>query len=81
MLYALIPHAARSHEDFRYFANFAMAEQAVFLAAQGYERTGHDPDWCILIAYDGVDELRPVFLYSVIASDRLRRDPYPSPSP
>lgn len=81
MHYVLIPHAARSYEDFRHFATFAMAEQAVFLAAQGFEILGQDPDWCILIAYDGVDELRPVFLYTIIAPDRLHREPYPSPSP
>jgi hypothetical protein len=81
MLYILIPHQAKSQEDFRYFTTFAMAEQSIFLAAKGYESRGDDPDWCVLIAYDGVDELRPVFVYSVLASDRLRRDPYPSPSP
>jgi hypothetical protein len=81
MLYILVPHQARSQDDIRYFATFSMAEQAVFLAAQGYARSGEDPDWCVLLAYDGVDELRPVFVYSLVAVDRLRRDPYPSPSP
>jgi hypothetical protein len=81
MLYMLIPHTAKSYEDFHLFTTFAMAEQQVFLTARAYERTGQDPDWCYLIAYEGTDELRPVFLYSVLTSDRLRRDPYPSPSP
>jgi hypothetical protein len=80
-LYMLIPHQARSNEDVRYFTTFASAEQSVFLAAQGYASRGEDPDWCTLVAYDGVDELHPVFLFTIIAPDRLRRDPYPSPSP
>jgi hypothetical protein len=81
MLYVLIPHQARSYEDFRFFTTFAFAEQSIFLTARGYQSQGQDPDWCVLIAYEGTDELRPVFIYSVSAADRLRRDPYPSPSP
>ncbi len=80
MIYVLIPHAARSYQDYRLFTTFAMAEQQIFLVARGYEREGRDPDWCSLIAYEGVDELQPVFLYSVIAYDRLHRESYPSPS-
>jgi hypothetical protein len=80
MIYVLIPHTARTYEDYRLFTTFAMAEQQIFMVAGAYEREGRDPDWCCLIAYDGVDEVQPVFLYSVIASDRLHREPYPSPS-
>jgi hypothetical protein len=81
MIYLLVPHAARSEIDFRFFLTFSAAEQAVLVAAQWYETRGEDPHWCTLIAYDGIDELRPVFLYSLVGSDHLQRDPYPSPSP
>jgi hypothetical protein len=80
MFYVLIPHRAITHEDYRMFTTFAAAEQAVFGPAKWYELNGGDPDWCILIAYDGIDEVRPVLLYRVIASDRLAREPYPIPS-
>lgn len=81
MIYVLVPHRAQSRADVRYFTTFACAEQAVFLAAQGYASQGEDPDWCTLTAYEGVDELHPVFLYTLIAPGRLHREPYPSPSP
>ncbi len=81
MLYVLIPHRGISSEDFRMFTSFAIAEQAIFTAAKWFEQAGGDPDWCCLICYEGLDELRPVFVYKVIASDRLSREPYPSPSP
>ena len=80
MLYILIPHNAGSYEDFRMFTSFASAEQQIFLAARGYELLGEDPDWCCLVGYEGTDELRPVFLYTLVGPSHLRRDPYPSPS-
>ena len=80
MLFVLIPHEARNEEDFRFFLTFSSAEQVVLLTAKGFEQLGQDPSWCYLIGYDGVDELRPVFLYTV-SGGRLQRDPFPSPSP
>jgi hypothetical protein len=80
MFYVLIPHRAMTYEDYRMFVTFAAAEQAVFGPAKWYELNKGDPDWCTLIAYEGIDELRPVFLYRIIASDRLAREPYPIPS-
>ncbi len=62
------------------FVSFAAAEQAIFGPAIWYQLNRGDPDWCVLIAYEGIDELRPVFLYRVLAPDRLSREPYPSPS-
>jgi hypothetical protein len=81
MLFVLIPHEARDVEDFRFFLNFPSAEQVILRAAQGFEHEGRNPDWCYLIAYDGTDELLPVFLYTLVGSVHLHRQPYPSPSP
>lgn len=81
MLFVLVPHESRNEEDFRFFMTYSSAEQAVFLAARGLEQMKRNPDWCYLIAYDGVDELRPVFLYTLVGSSHLQRDPFPSPSP
>lgn len=81
MLYVLIPHRAESSDDFRFFVTFGVAEQIIFTAARGYAATGADPDWCTLVAYYGTDELQPAFIYTIITVDRLRRDPFPSPSP
>jgi hypothetical protein len=80
MLFVLIPHNARSYEDFRIFTSFASAEQQIFLAAHGYKRLGEDPDWCSLIGYEGTDEVHPVFLYTLVGGTHLHREPYPSPS-
>jgi hypothetical protein len=81
MLFVLIPHAARNEGDFRFFLSFSAVEQAAFVTAKGFEQSGVSPEWCYVIAYDGVDELHPVFLYTLVGSGYLQRDPYPSPSP
>jgi hypothetical protein len=32
-----------------------------------------NPNWCDLIAYDGLDELLPVFSYTIVDDQYLRR--------
>lgn len=81
MLYIIVPHTTSTWENLRIFTSFSAAESAIFIAARGYLKEGHDPDWCYLVAYDGTDELFPVYLYTIVAPDRLRRYPYPNPSP
>lgn len=81
MLYVLIPHRATRFEEFRYFSSFAAVEQAAILAARGFEKEGHDPDWCCILAYEGMDELSPMFFYRLVGSTRLVREKWPSPSP
>ena len=78
MIYLLIPHEGKT---IRIFTTYAGAEQAILRSARGFEREGHDPDWCILIAYDGTDELYPMFVYSLVGSSHLAREDFPSPSP
>ena len=81
MLFVLIPHRATTHDAFRFFTSYSAMEQAVLLAAKGFELGGFDPDWCCVVAYDGMDELYPAFLYTLLGSDKLRREKWPSPSP
>jgi hypothetical protein len=81
MLFVVIPHSGGSYEDFRFFSTFSSAEQAILLAAKGFERSRQNPDWCYMVGYDGIDELHPVFLYTITATLQLYREPYPSPSP
>ena len=80
MIYVIIPHIDHIWEHCRVFTNFSAAEQAVLRAAYGYLREGRSPDWCVLVGYDGTDELLPVFLYSV-ENMRLVRETFPTPSP
>lgn len=81
MIYLLIPHRAATTDDVRLFATYGAAEQVILTAARDYARKGHHYDWCNLIAYDGIDELRPVFVYTVSTPNHLHRERFPSPSP
>lgn len=80
MIYMLVPHEARSWEDFRMFTSYSAAEQIILHTARALSREGHSPDWCSLIAYEGLDEIHPVFVYSIVAG-RLLREKWVSPSP
>jgi hypothetical protein len=81
MLYVLIPHRAQGQEDVRFFTSFGAGEQAMHQGAAGYVREGHGFDWAILMAYEGTDELFPIFLYTLATPTRLHRERVPSPSP
>lgn len=80
MIYLLIPHRAVSWEDFRFFLTYSAAEQQVLQTAVALAREGRQEDWCTLVGLDGVDEVRPYFVYT-LEGGRLRRDSWPSPSP
>lgn len=55
MIYVLVPRGKSGWEDIRVFATFSAAED-VMKRGEG--------DWCFTIAFDGIDELGPVFLYT-----------------
>lgn len=80
MIYVVIPHAHQIWEDCRMFTTFAAAEQMVLRVARGYLRERGNPDWCVLVGYEGTDELVPTFLYT-IQNMRLIRETFPTPSP
>ena len=81
MLYIVVPHRALTHDSMRFFTSYSAVEQAVLTAAKGFELGGFDPDWCCVIGYEGIDELHPVFLYTLRGSEKLVREKWPSPSP
>jgi hypothetical protein len=81
MIYVLVPHAGRSLEDSHFFTSFSLVEQRFLAVARSYHEENKDPDWGFIVAYEGIDQLYPVFLYTLVGTDRLRREPYPSPSP
>ncbi len=80
MLYMIIPHAAKNWIHLRMFPNYAAAEHIALTVARAIELEGHCPDWCEIVAYEGLDELRPVFVYTLVGSQRLHREPWPTPS-
>lgn len=55
MIYMLVPRGGAEWEDIRLFSTFSAVED-VMNRVKG--------DWCFTIAFDGMDELKPVFLYS-----------------
>jgi len=80
MLYMLVPRSARSWSHFRMFLTYASAEQTALTVARGIVKEGRNPDWCEIVAYDGVEELQPVFVYTLVGADYLRREEWPTPS-
>jgi hypothetical protein len=70
MIYVLIPHVGGSP---RYFTTYASAEQAVVSMARALKAHTIDPNWCKLIAYDGLEELSAVFLYTLVGDSYLQR--------
>jgi hypothetical protein len=65
----LIPRGGAEWEDTRLFSSFSAVEQAM--------KKGHY-DWCFAIAFDGIDELLPVYLYH-FKNGAIVREPIPSP--
>jgi hypothetical protein len=65
MIYLLVPTGNPEWEDMRIFTTFSAVEQVV---AKGIEeriaRREHER-WCFVIAYDGEDELRPLWGYMI----------------
>jgi hypothetical protein len=70
MIYVLLPHIGGNP---RYFTTYACAEQAVMGTARALKDYNLDPNWCKLIAYDGLEELVPVFVYTIAGDSYLRR--------
>ncbi len=63
MIYMLVPRGNTEWEDVRLFSTFSSVEDAM-------KRVKH----CFTIAFDGIDELNPVFLYS-FNGDMIVRTP------
>ena len=80
MIYVLLPHTAKTWEHARIFLSYALVEQITLQTARALVRGGELEDWCTITAYDGMDEVHPVFVFWV-EGGRLHRESVPSPSP
>lgn len=79
-VYVLVPHEWHVWEDVSFFSSFALVEQTALSGARRRINEGTDPDWCCILAYDGQDELYPIFVYTIVG-DRLHRETWAIPSP
>ncbi len=80
-IYVVVPYEQHTWADMMVFATYSAAEQCMLRTAQVLDDNDRDFHWCSMIAYDGQDELYPVFLYTLATLDRLHREPFPTPSP
>jgi len=81
MMYVLVPHVSEVWEHVRFFSTYASVEAVALRTARAIEAQGGDPDWCIVVGLDGIEELTPHFLFTLVGSARLHREPWPTPSP
>lgn len=72
MIYVLIPIWAEWH-DIRIFTTYAAMETEVLQRAKLRKQQGVDVEWCHVVAYEGSDELTPVWNY-YINKQSLRLD-------
>lgn len=69
--------------DVRVFTSFSHMEQEVLRMARLRQSWGSTPDWCTVHAYEGVDELVPVwgyYVHSTLSLVRYALSPSPSGS-
>ncbi len=65
MIYLLVPTGNPDWDDMRLFSSFSMVEQVVAKGIEDCRKCGRSERWCFVIAYDGVDELRPLWGYMI----------------
>jgi len=80
MIYVLIPRTAKNWMHMRFFSTYSAAEHTALSVARALAREGKPTDWCEIVAYDGLDELSPRFVYGLVGAERLHRDDWPTPS-
>lgn len=66
MIYLLVPTGNPEWEDMRIFTSFSAVEQVVLREAKARRQQRILDAWCFVIAYDGTDELYPVWGYHII---------------
>ncbi len=65
MLYLLVPVGSTEWRDMRLFTTFSAVEQVVNKGIEEMREAGVPERWCFVVAYDGTDELRPVWGYTI----------------
>lgn len=65
MIYLLVPTGNSEWDDMRIFTTFSSVEQVVNKGIKECKARGQHERWCFVIAYDGSDELHPVWGYMI----------------
>ncbi len=65
MIYLLVPTGNPEWDDMRIFTSFSLVEQVVATGIDERKKRGQSERWCFVIAYDGTDELRPLWGYMI----------------
>lgn len=73
MIFAIIPREP-DPAGFRLFTSYSAMEQVMLGTALVRKSNGQSYAWCFGVAYDGVDELLPVWMYSIQDSGILSRE-------
>lgn len=65
MIYLLVPTGNSEWDDMRLFTSFSAVEQTVAKGIAERKSRRESERWCFVIAYDGTDELHPVWGYMI----------------
>lgn len=65
MIYLLVPTEHSTWQDMRLFTTFSSLEQMVTSGIRQCRSQGLPDQWCYVIAYEGTDELSPVWGYII----------------
>ncbi len=65
MIYLLVPTGHPDWDDMRIFTSFSMVEQVVAKGIEDRRKAGQSERWCFVIAYNGTDELHPLWGYMI----------------
>ena len=66
MLYLLVPTGNSEWQDMRIFTTFSSLEQAVEREVRARQNQKLNENWCFVVAYEGTDELTPVWGYYIM---------------
>ncbi len=72
LLYVVVPHDSK-WSDLSFFMSYSAMEQFVLEFARIQKRLPSSVDWCEIYAYEGTDELHPVFKYTIQENLTLSR--------
>lgn len=65
MLYLLVPTGNPEWDDMRLFSTFSAVERVVNNEIAARKSKGQSERWCFVIAYEGGEELAPVWGYMI----------------
>lgn len=65
MIYLLVPVDTPVWTKMRLFSSFSSLEQVVATELNERRSRGESDQWCFVIAYEGTDELSPLWGYTI----------------